>query len=113
MMKIIFPLILTALLPLSGFAQGPTISVKNTPGKIKFSTVDKHSLYDKAGFKSGDVVREINGKPADENSRLYDIDYVIKNGGTVKVDRKGKPKLLKIKAMDIEPSEPLQEDISE
>lgn len=96
-------------MPLSLWAQGPTISVKNTPGKIRFSTVDKHSLYDKAGFKSGDVVREINGKAADENSRLYDIDHVIKNGGTVKVERKGKLRLLKIKAMEEAPSEPMIE----
>lgn len=95
------------------FAQGPTISVKTRPGKIRFTTVDKHSLYEKAGFKSGDVVREINGKIIDENARLYDIDEVIRKGGTVKVERKGKPKILKIKAMEEAlPEPPTEEFIS-
>ena len=104
---------LTLVLPLSLLAQGPTISVKNTPGKIRFSTVDKHSSYEKAGFKSGDVVREINGKAADENSRIYDIDQVINKGGSVKVERGGKMKLLKIKAQPPQVSEPAEEMISQ
>lgn len=104
--------LLALALPLSAFAQGPTISVKNTPGKIRFSTVDKNSSYDKAGFKSGDVVREINGKAADENSRIYDIDEVINKGGTVKVERKGKLKTLKIKVQPPPVSEPSEDLIS-
>ncbi len=109
MKEIVFVMLLGTL-PLSATAQGPVISVKNTPGKLRFTTVDKNSIYEKSGFKSGDVVREINGKPADENSRLYDIDEVISKGGTIKVDRKGKPKVLKIKAMEIAPTEPASED---
>lgn len=111
MKKLVFSL-LGLMLPLALFAQGPIISVKTTPGKIRFTTVDKNSLYEKAGFRSGDVVKEINGKAADENSRIYDIDEVINKGGSVKVERKGKLKLLKIKAMQEPASEPLEENIS-
>lgn len=82
------------------WAQGPKITVKNTPGKIRMKSVDKGSIYDKAGLKSGDVIREIDGEPVDHNTPPSAIDDAIRRGRPIKIERNGKARILHSKPIE-------------
>lgn len=101
-LRTIFLTIISILFSFTAFAQGPKITYKTTPGKMRIKEVDKGSIYAAAGFKSGDVVKEIDGKVADQNSTATQLDTAIRAGKVIKIERNGKVLTLKPKPMDSE-----------
>ncbi len=98
----IFVATLSLVVSFDAFSQGPKITYTTTPGKMRIREVEKDSPYDRAGFKSGDVVKEINGKKVDDNSTSTQLNEAVRSGKTVKVERKGKIISLKGKPMETE-----------
>lgn len=80
-------------------AQGPKITYTTTPGKMRIKNVEKGSIFEMAGFKDGDVVKEIDGKVVDDNSTPMQLNAAIRAGKKIVVDRKGKAVTLKPKPM--------------
>lgn len=78
-------------------AQGPTITVTTTPGKMRMGQIEPGSLYEKAGLQYKDVIREIDGKKVDDNTLPSTLDKAIHAGKPIKIDRKGKLKILRNK----------------
>lgn len=74
----------------AGTSGAHQISVKETPGKLRFSAIEKDSIYEKAGFQKNDVVRAINGKPVTDNTPIEEVEKVVLTGGKIKIERKGK-----------------------
>lgn len=79
--------------------QGPKISYTKTPGKMRIKDVEKGSIFEMAGFKDGDVVKEIDGKKVDEDSTPMQLNAAIRAGKKIVVERKGKNVTLKPKPM--------------
>lgn len=75
------------------------ISVKQKPGKLRFSVIEEDSIYARAGIKRNDIVREINGKPVDDLTPVSEVEKVVLKGGSLKLERNGRIIPLKLKPM--------------
>jgi len=76
------------------------------PNGALVSSVESGGPADKAGFKSGDVITEFNGKSIADSRDLPRIVAAIKPGSQVeaKVQRNGKEETLKVTVGEIQPS---------
>lgn len=84
---------------LSSSAQGPKITYTTTPSKMRIKGVEKGSIFEMAGFKDGDVVKEIDGKKVDDNSTPMQLNAAIRAGKKIVVERGKKTVTLKPKPM--------------
>lgn len=75
------------------------ISVKQTPGQLRFGMIEENSTYAKAGLQRNDIIREINGKKVDDTTPITDVEKVVVMGGRLKIERGGKIINMKLKAM--------------
>ncbi|PWU17838.1 MAG: hypothetical protein C5B49_08195 [Bdellovibrio sp.] len=97
------------LLPLGLPAQGPTITQRTTPGKMKIGKVEPGSSFAFFGLKEGDIVTGVGSTKIDDNSSPSLIDEAVETGKTITVIRKGKsitlkPKPSKTKSATSEPA---------
>ena len=76
------------------------------PNGALVSSVESGGPADKAGFKSGDVITEFNGRPVMDSRDLPRMVAAIKPGSQVdaKVQRNGKEETLKVTVGEIKPS---------
>ncbi|MEO8627218.1 MAG: DegQ family serine endoprotease [Betaproteobacteria bacterium] len=76
------------------------------PNGALVSSVESGGPADKAGFKSGDVITEFNGKAVVDSRDLPRIVAAIKPGSQVdaKIQRNGKEETLKVTVGEIQPS---------
>lgn len=65
----------------------PRITHRVIPGKVRIQEVEKNSYYEKAGFKSGDIILEIGGEKVDENTTSSAIDRGLAAGNSFKILR--------------------------
>ncbi len=72
------------------------INIINTPNGYKITYIKPHSIFDKIGLKTGDIIIAVNNKKLNDNLawKLYkniekyeDLDITIKRNNTIKVIR--------------------------
>lgn len=95
----VFAVINVVAISFSFHANAYQISVKQKPGKLRFSVIEENSIYERAGFKRNDIIRSVNGKAVDDSTSLEVVDNVIRKGGRIKIERDGKMIFKKLKPM--------------